>query len=391
MLYFSRLSLVSLPINLLIIPVQAPLLIIGILATLAAFIVPPPLAQLLYWYDLLLLAWTTAVVRLVAQLPAADVEFHIDPRFVALYFFILIGVALMQAAQPAWAHHLGNFLRQRAIVSAAAFAGVGTVLLVGAVFFSRPDHRFHLWLLDVGHSNAMLMQTPGGAQILIDGGRFPSRLLTAIGDRIPFNDQQIDVLVLTQPDENEYGALSAVLDRYDIGVMLTNGQDNLSPAFETLQERLVNEDVIAVQAGYTLEMDDGVTIEVLHPQTEPELGDSLDDFTLVLRVRYGEVTFLLTSDVSTAGQQLLLENGQWPLATVLQMPQHGSTRTIDEDFLQAVQPQIALVQADAANRRGDPNPDTLRSLDDIPVYRTDEHGVIHLWTDGQVLWTQPGT
>jgi competence protein ComEC len=389
-LYFSRLSLVSLPINLLIIPVQAPLLIIGILATLAAF-VAPPLAQLLYWYDLLLLSWTTSIVRLMAQLPFADVEFHIDPRFVTFYFFLLIGVALMQAAQPAWARHLGNFVRQRAVISATAFAGVGTILLIGAIVFSRPDHQFHLWLLDVGHSNAVLMQTPGGAQILVDGGRFPSRLLTAIGDHIPFNDQQIDVLVLSQPDENEYGALPAVLDRYDIGVMLINGQDNLSPSFEALQERLMNENVVVAQAGHTIQFDDGVTIEVLHPQSKPELGDSLDDFTLVLRVRYDTVSFLLTSDVSAAGQRILLETGQLPLTSALQLPQHGGTRSLDDTFLQAAQPQVALVQADAANQRGDPNPDTLRSLEDVPLYRTDEQGVIHLWTDGQALWAQPET
>ena len=169
---------------------------------------------------------------------------------------------------------------------------------------------------------------------------------------------------------------------------MTNGHTNLGEAYETLQGQLVDKNVVTVQAGYTLELDDGVLIEVLHPQTQPQPGDSLDDFALTLRVSYGEASFLLNSDLSAAGQQIMLENGQWPLATVLQLPQHGSLRSLDSQFLSAVQPQVALVQADPANRRGDPDPDILNALGDIPLYRTDQQGAIHLWTDGQSLWTQ---
>jgi competence protein ComEC len=385
-LYFSRLSLVVVLSNLLIVPVQSAVLILGIVATLIAFVLPA-LAQILYWYDLVLLSWTTTVVRLLARLPFADIEFHVDPRLVALFFMILIGGALMQATQPTWAQRLSRFIRQRAIASATLFGGFATVCLIGAVFVSRPDGKLHLWLLDAGHSNAVLMQTPGGAQILIDGGRFPSRLLTSLGDRLPFNDQEIEVLVITQPDENEYAALPALLNRYEVGVVLTNGHPNMSPAFAALQDQLTRHAVHTVTAGYTLEADDGVTLEVLHPQVQPELSDSLDDQALVLRVRYGELSFLLTSDLSFASQRALLDSGQWPLASVLQLPQHGRVRSLNEDFLAAVQPQLVILQSDPTNRLGDPNPDTLALLGDVPLLRTDQQGTIHLWTDGRELWT----
>lgn len=385
-LYFSRLSLVVVLSNLLIVPVQSAVLILGILATLIAF-VAPALAQILYWYDLILLSWTTAIIRLLARLPFADIEFFVDPRLIALYFMILIGGALMHATQPTWALHLSRFVRQRAIASTALFSGFATICLIGAVFFSRPDGKLHLWLLDAGHSNGVLLQTPGGAQILVDGGRFPSRLLTSLGDRLPFNDQEIEVLVITQPDENEYGALPAVLHRYDVGVVLTSGHPNLSPSYAALQDQLVQHEIINVIAGYTLEVDDGVLIEVLHPQKQPELSDSLDDQALVLRISYGALSFLLTSDLSAAGQQALLDAGQWPLAAVMQLPQHGRVRSLNADFLAAVQPQLVLLQSDPANRIGDPNADTLARLGGVPLLRTDRQGIIHLWTDGENLWT----
>ncbi len=386
-LYFNRLSLVSLLTNILIVPVQAGILILGILATITAFFLPA-LAQILYWYDLILLSWTTGVVRVLARLPFADVEFHVDPRLITLYFVVLLGVALMQATQPNWALRLGRFLRQRAVSVSTGFAGFATLCLIGAIYLSRPDGNLHLWLLDMGHSNAVLLQTPGGAQILVDGGRFPSRLLTALGDRLPFNDRDIEVLLITQPDENEYGALLAVLERYDAGVVLTNGQPNLSPAYLSLQERLAGQQVLNVTAGYKLEVDDGVVLEVLHPSAQPGIEDSLDDQALVTRIRFGEASFLLSGDVSAAGQQAMLDAGQFPQAAVLQVPQHAGTRAFSEAFLAAVQPQIALLQTDPANRRGDPNADTLALLGTVPLYRTDESGTVHLWTDGTSLWVE---
>jgi competence protein ComEC len=131
-----------------------------------------------------------------------------------------------------------------------------------------------------------------------------------------------------------------------------------------------------------------VTVDVLHPQATPEINDSLDDEALVLRLDYGDVSFLLTGDLSAAGQQAILDAGQWPQAAVMQLPQHGAIRSLADAFLSAVQPQVVMVQADATNRRGDPDPDTLAMLNDVPIYRTDESGTLHLWTDGANLWAQ---
>jgi competence protein ComEC len=102
---------------------------------------------------------------------------------------------------------------------------------------------------------------------------------------------------------------------------------------------------------------------------------------------YGDVSFLLTSDLSAEAQIELSEAENYPLATVLQLPQHGTARSLERDFITAVQPQAVVVQADRANRRGDPDEAILAMLDkDTPVFRTDEDGVLHLWTNGESLW-----
>ena len=92
--------------------------------------------------------------------------------------------------------------------------------------------------------------------------------------------------------------------------------------------------------------------------------------------------------MSVDGQQAILEAGNSPVATVLQVPQHGMRRALDWKFLQVVQPQIAFIQSDASNRRGDPDGDVLALLEDIPIFRTDEGGTLHLWTDGESIWVE---
>ncbi len=376
LLYFGRLSVVSLLVNLLIIPVQAYLLILGLVAVLVAFVLPM-VGQVLFWLDLVLLNYSIWVVRMFGRLPFADTAIFVRPELIQGFFIVLIGGAMIQATQPRWWRWLKR--GQHQIVSATALAGIGIVFLVGSLWNSRPDGSLHIWFLAVGHSNGILMQTPGGAHILVDGGRFPSRLLTAIGDHLPFTDRTLELVFITQPDAFDYGALSSVFDRYEVGKVLTNGQPNLSREYQALMPT----DPLIVENGYTIELSDGVRIEVLHPQKQPTIHDSLNDTSLVLRVTYGDVSFLLTGDMSADAQTELLKSGGWPVATVMQLPQHGRRRALVSDFLDVVQPRVIVLQADPANRWGDPDADLTAMLPEaVPVFRTDLGGTAHFWTDG---------
>ncbi len=375
MLYFGQVSPVILLVNLLVVPVQPALLLIGGAATLIAFVLPP-LAQLLYWFDLIPLSWTIDTVRLFARLPVYEV--FIAANAVAGFFAITIGAAMLKAAQPNWSLRLSQRVQARLVISAALIAGLGLVVLIGALWISRPDGLLHIWLIDEGDSNAVLIETPRGAQILVDGGRYPSRLLTALGDHMPFTDRTIEALILTQPDEIQYNALPTVLDRYAVGVVLDHGQPNLSAPFVALHTRLAEMTELHVSAGYTLDSNDGVQIRVINPDHVPTLGESLDDNALVLRLTYGDVSFLLTSELSSDGQKALLKRGELVAASVLQMPEHGTA--LDRDFLAAVQPQVAIIGAEH------PDLDVLDQIGDVPLYRTDQGGTIHLSTDGRSLW-----
>lgn len=376
-LYFGTVSPVALLVNGLILPVQPTLLLIGAAATLSEPILPI-LAQELYLFNLLPLSWTIDVVRLFARLPSYEV--FIAANGVAAFFVLILGCAMIKAAQPRWSIKLGGWISRRVVIGAALVSGVGVALLIGALLVSRPDGLLHIWMLDMGGGNAVLVTTPRGAHFLIDGGRYPSRLLTALGERLPFTSRALEVLFLTQPDEAQFAALPAVLDRYDWGTAITNGQPNLSAAFADLQATLAARPVLNARAGYSLDTDDGVHIEALSPPGQPALDASLDANALVLRLSYGDVSFLLTSELNSAGQLALVKSGRDLRSSVLQIPAQAFTRSLEADFVAAVQPQVAVVQADA------PDPDVLALVGEIPLYRTDEGGTIHLSSDGRSLW-----
>ena len=298
----TSVSMVALPVNFLIVPVQSAVLLLGLAAVIVS-VFAPALALLVFWADMLSLSWTIAIVRAFARLDFADVALVVDGRIIQGFYILLIGGAMIQAARPPLWQRIERFVRRNTVVVAGGAASLILLALMLAMLWSRSDGKLHVWLLDVGHSNAVLMQTPGGAQILVDGGRYPSRLLTAIGDRLPFYDRELEILVLTHPDEWDIAALESVLSRYSVGAALYHGQANDSEVFSRIMQRLTqsNTPLVEARAGYRLELDDGVTIEVLHPQTRPRITDKLNDHTLALRVSYGGVSFLLTSDLSVEG------------------------------------------------------------------------------------------
>jgi competence protein ComEC len=388
LLYFGRLSLVSFVVNLLVIPVQAALMILGLAATLIGLVLPS-IAQFLFWFDMLFLSWTLSIVRLFARLPFAVVNVQIDPRLIVLFYLVLLGGGLMQAAKPLWAYRLAHVLRLRVVTFTVISTGAALTLLLIALLLSRPDGNLHVWMLDMGENNAVLIQTPGGAQVLVDGGQFPSRLLTALGDRLPFNDREIEALVITHPDRADIAALPSVLDRYDVQMALTNGQITDEPEYQAVMEALQGKPVLNVYAGYSVDMSDGTRLEVLSPQQQPPLDDAANENTLSLRLSYGEIAFLLTSDLDAEGQLKMLRFGVQPSATVLQIPDHGAAQTLNARFLAAVQPSATTLQSNPASRFGDADPDTVKLVDDIPLFRTDQMGTLHFWSDGHQLWISP--
>lgn len=387
-LYFGRLSLVSPLVNLLIVPVQPIIIIVGGIGVMLSTVIPAAGAVLL-WIAFTALSWSLLIIRSFAQLPFADTSFRVDEMVVLLTFFVLLGGHLMLAARPPLIQRVFTRLSSRPIVAAALLGAVCLVSLSGMIVFSRPDGQLHVWALDMNGANAVLIETPAGAHILVDGGSSPQRLLTALGDILPFSQRSLDALILTAPIEANYRAVIAASEYYDFRQVFSHGQANLSEAYAALQESLGDSTHTLLTAGAALEWADGTRIDILHPQQSPTLEDDVGDETMVVRVEYGEVSFLLTGELTAEGQDALLTSGLPVQSTVLQLPRHAMPRSLSTEFISAVAPSALFASTQRASRRGDADPDVISRLPALPLMLTHRQGTLHYWTDGSALWVAP--
>ena len=90
-------------------------------------------------------------------------------------------------------------------------------VVVWLAFRGLPDGKLHVWFLDVGQGDAILIQSPDGRQILVDGGPSPSALNDELGEVLPFWDRSLDVVVMTHPDSDHANGLIPLFDRFAIG------------------------------------------------------------------------------------------------------------------------------------------------------------------------------
>jgi competence protein ComEC len=258
--------------------------------------------------------------------------------------------------------------------------------------YSQPDGLLHLHMLDVGQGDAILVVTPEGKRMLVDGGPSPSALLDGLGRSLPPWDRRIDLVVLTHPDGDHVGGLPALLARYQVGAVLDPELPADSPDAEAWDQALAASTVprIRAAAGGNIILDEaaGVWAEILWPP-EPRLSGSdaaANDNSVVLRLHHGRLSMLLTGDIEAAAEDAILATGADLSAQLLKVAHHGSEGSSTPEFIAAVAPSLALIGVGADNRYGHPAAGALERLAPALIRRTDQLGAIEVISDGRDLW-----
>ena len=383
--YFGRISPISPLVNLLIQFAQPPLMILGSLATLAGSLWLP-LGQILGWLSYPFLWWTIRAVEVGANLPFASVQIDFSAAALVVSYLLLAGLV-------GWAFHCGGQkelwqrVSRRLDLKLLAAATIVNLILVGSVLARRPDGRLHVYFLDVGEGEATLIETPSGRWLLVDGGPDPAAVQAHLGRRLPLWLHSLDLVVATHPDYEHINGLPAVLERYPAGAVMTNGAENSLAAWAEL-ERLIERNeipLVLAQPGQIVAVEDGVSLQVL--RADGGTAGDQDDGSIVTRLAYGEVSFLLTADIKEAAELDLVESGFSLQSTVLKLPNGGDRDGTSDALLAASSPQVVVFSVGARNPERHPYPRVLARVQalGVPVLRTDEVGTIHLITDGQHL------
>jgi competence protein ComEC len=254
-----------------------------------------------------------------------------------------------------------------------------------------PDNRLHVYFLDVGQGDAILIRAPDGREILVDGGPSPTALLSEMGDLLPFWDRSLDLVVLTHADGDHLTGLIPLLDRYRVMKVLDTARSAGAPDAAVWREQLVRVGISPAYARRGMSMPVGqVVLTVLNPGPRPMEGTPSDsnNNSIVLRLDYGQTSMLLAADAENEAEADMLAAGLPLRADVLKVGHHGSNRSSSASFLKAVAPKLAVIQVGAGNSFGHPHPEVLDRLAMQEVLRTDLRGRIEIVSDGKQMWVK---
>jgi len=386
---FGRLSLVSLPANLLAAPAFVLALFGSGLAALTGAI-DPTLGRLAGELAYLPLTYLVRLGRFAADLPGASVElrsFGLIEAILVYALLSLVWLGLKHKRAPDV-----ESPRTRRLSPALAAAAILSLLaaLVWWGVLSPDTQRLQLTVLDVGQGDAILIETPQGHRILVDGGPSGAGLAQALGRELPPSARRIDLIVLTHAQDDHVTGLVELLQRYNVGAALAGPLEGETGAYRAWRDELSRQDVplLPAVAGQRFDLGEGVLIEVIGPPPQGVTGseDDLNNNSVVLRLVYGEVSFLLTGDLAADGEAALLASPADLHATVLKVGHNGSDGSTTPAFLDAVSPSLAVISAGADNVFGHPSPTTRLRLAGVPLLRTDANGDIRFETDGAALW-----
>jgi competence protein ComEC len=312
-------------------------------------------------------------------------------------YLVLFGLFWRRRLQD-WAMGLTGWARldlAARIVGPALLIGltVGSVLLWSAVA-ALPDGRLHVWFLDIGQGDGILIQTPSGRRVLIDGGASPQQLFSELGAAMPFWERSLDLAVLTHPDGDHMIAQADAPLRFQIAAAWDTATGQANPDGNLWRERMAaNGAAVQLQhAGGWADLGDGVALWVLWPPPEPFPAESEDnENSLVLKLVYRDFSVLLTGDAGVESEAVWLRTGAPLAATVLKVGHHGSSHSTGADLVAAVDPQVAVVQVGAENDYGHPTAEVLENLAGRWVLRNDLDGRVHMMSDGRQMWVTQET
>jgi competence ComEA-like helix-hairpin-helix protein len=246
-------------------------------------------------------------------------------------------------------------------------------------------------ILDVGQGDAIFIRSPQGKTVLIDGGT--GRKGNIVAMLKARNVESLNLMVATHPHADHIGGLDEVLEAIPVKAYLDSGMSHTTRTYAKVMELVERKEIkyIEGKAGRVLRLDDGIELTILHPQ-DTLLRNSRSDLnsnSVVIRMTHKDNCFLFTGDAEEPTEDALVRKGLEP-CNVLKVAHHGSNHSSTKHFLDAVQPDIALISLGAGNRYGHPGEESMARLKDTgaQIYRTDLMGTIKLTSDGTSVTVQ---
>ncbi|PKM41720.1 MAG: DNA internalization-related competence protein ComEC/Rec2 [Firmicutes bacterium HGW-Firmicutes-8] len=388
--YFNYISLVSLPANLIIVPLISLVMILGGFAALGGLLWLP-LGGTVNFSTGLILDLILRIARFLAGLPFAVVTVK-QPSIVQIAAFYVITVISIEAFRnpEIWLRLRRRWSLHRTKVVPLILAIVAAILWTSIVS-PAGSGKLEVTFLDIGQGDAVLIQSPDGRSIIIDTGGVQGSPLSAYnpGEKIlvPYlrrkGISKIDLLVLSHAHADHIQGAEALVKSMGVNMLVVAPQFDDSSDGSRLLNSFTEKGIQIKEAtgGEKVLFDEKITLEVLSPPGNAEAKEN--DNSLVVRLCFGELHILFTGDV---GETVLQKLADYPVAVhaeIVKVPHHGSKSGWLERFYRVADPEMAVISV-GPNYFGHPSREVLNGLSglNIPVFRTDKNGAVIVRSDG---------
>ncbi|HEC64848.1 MAG TPA: MBL fold metallo-hydrolase [bacterium] len=266
------------------------------------------------------------------------------------------------------------------------------IAIFSGIYSFSQDKNLHIYFLDVGQGDSILIQTPDDVFMLIDGGPGDA-VLSELNEILPVWKRNIDVVILTHPDADHVTGLVEVVRYYEVKEADFGKVEHNTNIYE---EFLYQVEEKALQVSDLRDEDDFllgccVYVDILWPEENQNLErlDPVNNISISIRLTYKDFTAVLAGDAESATEKKIAKIRGLD-SDLLKIGHHGSNTSSEPVFLDAVEPEIAIISVGEDNRFGHPTLETLEKLKErnIKTYRTDLDGRIEVISDGLEYWIE---
>jgi competence protein ComEC len=286
--------------------------------------------------------------------------------------------------------------RERALLLTLLVANA----IVWVLAFGSLPRPLTITVLDVGQGDSILVQSPSGRTMLIDGGGRAGEATRGydVGREVVVpalmarGVRRIDVLVITHPHEDHIGGLGAVVAALPVGMVLDPTLTEDNDQYRELRAAIKRKHITLRRAteGQQVDLGDGVLLDVLNPPDPRLTGASANDSSAVMRLTFQDFSMLLAADIEYLGAARVARLGDEIHSTVLKVPHHGSAGDAGSRLVETVRPALAVISVGENNQFGHPSPETLRELEAVgaKVMRTDRDGAVAIRVREDRWWAE---
>jgi competence protein ComEC len=419
-IYFHRLSLASLALNIFVGVLMATLAFVALAAVIVSHLSPVLAAPLVVlaektnWVMIHLVdpftRFRVASIRLPHYTGWSGVVYVL---YYLLLGFLVFALVRWNPMRPrlSTGTKTAKILAVRTGTAGAAFVVLLCVIVLHPFSAARPDGNLHIDFLDVGQGDSALMTMPDGTTLLVDGGGRPNinqtrpedgdeeqpfeRDTRSIGEGVVSQYlwscglDKVDYILATHADADHIDGLSDVARNFQVRgaiVARTPAADPEYARFATTM-REVGVPVEKIGAGDLLGFGD-VSAQVLWPPAgADENAPSRNNDSIMLLIRYGDKTFLMTGDIEKQGEAAVLREGINLKSDLVKVAHHGSKTSSIEEMVMATRPSLAIISVGRTSMFGHPNKDVVERwrASGAEVMTTGQRGTILVVTDGQAL------